>query len=156
MVWFPCSFPRPGRCHCNPFPAGLRVLTQGTNCTGLLGPTSAAVFISSMADQSRYSFRICVARSQLSPVTDHWVRVLFYASSCLKGKRGCVLQACLCYPSQHHVVSKAVFRPSCKEQDKSNIKVYWPSTAALKLHPVETALPCCRGPNGGLGQKSWL
>lgn len=122
MVWSPHSFPRPGRCHWNPFPAGLR--TQGKNCTGFIGPTSAAVFTSSTAGQSRCSFRICVARSQLSPVPDHWVGVLFCASSCLKGRRGCVLQACLlCYPSQHHVVLKAVFRPSCKEQDKSDIKV---------------------------------
>lgn len=99
---------------------------------------------------------VCVARSQLSPVPHHWIRVLFYASSCLKGKRGCVLQArLLCYPSQYHVVLKAVFRPSCKEQDKSNVKVYWPCTAALKLSPEEeTALRSCREPsNRDLGQE---
>lgn len=102
---------------------------------------------------------VCVARSQLSPVPHHRIRVLFYASSCLKGKRGCVLQACLlCYPSQYHVVLKAVFRPSCKERDKSNVEVYWPCTAALKLSPEEeTALHSCREPsNRDLGQKSRL
>lgn len=50
-------------------------------------------------------------------------------------------------PSQHHVVLKAVFRPSCKEQDKSNIEVFWPCTAALKLCPEEeTALPAAEDP----------
>lgn len=66
-----------------------------------------------------------------------------------------MLQACLlCYPSQYHVVLKAVFRPSCKEQDKSNVKVYWSYTAARNLSPEEeTALPSCREPsNRGLGQ----
>lgn len=29
---------------------------------------------------------VCVARSQLSPVTDHWERVLFYSTSCLRWK----------------------------------------------------------------------
>lgn len=106
-----------------------------------------------------HSGSVYVARSQLSPVTDHWVRVLFYANSCLKAKRGCVHQACLlCYPSQCCVVLKAIFRSSCEEHDKSNIKVYWLCTAALKLSPEEeTALPSCRGPGKwGLGQKSRL
>lgn len=59
-----------------------------------------------------------------------------------------MLQICLlCYPSQPCVVLKAVFRPSCKEQGKSNTKVYWSCMAALKLSPEEeTALPSCKGP----------
>lgn len=155
MVWSPHSFPRPGRCHLNPFPAGLRVPTQGRNYRGLFGAANVVFFTSSLADQSRILCWQVSAQSSARPLGKSFVLCKLLSQG--KG-RLCAPGLCSVLPSQHHAILKALFRPSCKEQDKSNIKVYQPCTAALKLHPEEeTDLPCCRGPSTrGLGQKRRL
>lgn len=139
------------------FQQGLRVLTQGKNCTGLLGPTSAAVFASSMADQSRYSFKVCLC-CQVSAQSSDWPlgKSFILCKLLSQGKKEVV-----CSRPVFYVIHPSImwyWKLFSDHLLKNKVKVILMCTAALKLSTEKkTALPSCRGPSKwGLGQKSRL
>lgn len=100
--WFgpPTVSQGPGRCRRAPSALGLGVPTQGKNCTGSLGPACATVFMSSVADQSRYQFRVCLCcqvSAQFSTPepfcfncdsdSEHWIKEFYSMQLRSQGKK---------------------------------------------------------------------